>query len=103
MKSFASLFMTLVLTAGMLTGCGCTNRNADMTTPTTLLPTTEATTMPTTQATETGTAPTTEGTRGTEETINHGNGPLVDESTENTQDTTESAPQNRARQNTQIR
>ena len=79
MKSFATLFTSLVLTAAMLTGCGCTNRNVDKTTPTTLIPTTEMTTAPTTQATET--IHPTETFGSTDETINHGNGPLVEEST----------------------
>lgn len=98
MKPFASLFMSLVLTAAMLTGCGCTNQNADMTTATTLLPTNEATTMPSTAATEMTTAPTTDGMQGTNETINHGNGPLVEDGTGTTEDTTESTAQSRARQ-----
>ena len=81
MKSFASLFMSLVISAAMLTGCGCTNRNGAATTPTTLMPTTEETTMPTSRPTE-FTEPT--GTLGTDETVNHGNGPLVEESTAST-------------------
>ena len=72
MKAFASLFMSLVISAAMLTGCGCTNRNGAVTTPTTLLPTIEETTGPT----QVTTAPTQ-----TDETVNHGNGPLVEEST----------------------
>ena len=32
MKAFASLFMSLVISAAMLTGCGCTNRNGAVTT-----------------------------------------------------------------------
>ena len=98
MKLFASLFMSLVLTTAMLTGCGCTNRNAGVTTPSTMLPTTEMTTTPTTAATETTTAPTTNPTPGTDETINHGNGPLVDESTGAAESTTETTTQNRSRQ-----
>ena len=31
MKAFASLFMSLVISAAMLTGCGCTNRNGAVT------------------------------------------------------------------------
>ena len=98
MKPFASLFMSLVLTTAMLTGCGCTNRNAGVTTPTTMLPPTEMTTTPTTAATETTTAPTTNPTQGTDETINHGNGPLVDESTGAAESTSETTAQNRSRQ-----
>lgn len=96
MKPFASLLMSLVLTTAMLTGCGCTNRNAGATTPTTMQPTTEMTTTPTTAATEATTAPTTN--QGTDETINHGNGPLVDESTGAAESTTETTAQNRSRQ-----
>ena len=91
MKSFASLFMSFVLTAAMLTGCGCTNRNAGMTTPTTMLPTTEMTTAPT----QASTAPS--ATSETDETINHGNGPLVEESTGASESTTESTAQGRSR------
>ena len=106
MKSFATLFTSLVLTAAMLTGCGCTNRNVDKTTPTTLIPTTlipttEMTTAPTTQAAET-THPT-ETFGSTDETINHGNGPLVEDGTNTTEDTTEPTAQNRARQGMPIR
>ena len=76
MKAFASLFMSLVISAAMLTGCGCTNRNGAVTTPTTLLPTIEETTVATSRPTQMTTAPTQ-----TDETVNHGNGPLVEEST----------------------
>ena len=82
MKTFASLFTSLVLTAAMLTGCGCTNRNGGMTAPSTMLPTTEETTMTTSRPTEMTTEPT--GVTGTDETVNHGNGPLVEESTAST-------------------
>lgn len=95
MKSFASLMMSLVLTAAMLTGCGCTNRNAGMTPPTTLLPTTEETTMPTAAPTQT-TAPADTGE--TDETVNHGNGPLVEESTAVPSGTAAETPGNSARQ-----
>ena len=98
MKSFASLFMSFVLTAAMLTGCGCTNRNAGMTTPTTMLPTTEMTTVPTTVPTQPSTEPSgTNGTNGTDETVNHGNGPLVEETTGPSESTTESTGQSRSR------
>ena len=95
MKSFASLFMSFVLTAAMLTGCGCTNRNAGMTTPTTMLPTTEMTTAPTSAPTHAATEPSM--TNETDETINHGNGPLVEDTTGTTENTTEPTAQNRAR------
>ena len=97
MKSFASLFMSLVLTAAMLTGCGCTNRNMDTATATTLLPTNETTVTPSTQPTQMTTVPTTGGTQGTDETINHGNGPLVEESTGASESTAETSGQSRSR------
>ena len=93
MKTLASLFASFVLTAAMLTGCGCTNRNAGMTTPTTMLPTTEMTTAPTTMPTESVPS----GTGTTDETINHGNGPLVDESTVPSESASEPASQSRSR------
>ena len=82
MKTLASLFASFVLTAAMLTGCGCTNRNTGMTTPTTMPP--QASTEPS-------------GTNGTDETINHGNGPLVEESTGASESTAESTAQSRSR------
>ena len=59
MKTLVTLAVTLVLTASLLMGCGCTNRNNDNTSAPTVLPTNEelwdsteattrATTMPTT-------------------------------------------------------
>ena len=95
MKTLASLFASFVLTAAMLTGCGCTNRNTGMTTPTTMLPTTEMTTVPPTMPTQASTEPS--GTNGTDETINHGNGPLVEESTGASESTAESTAQSRSR------
>ena len=95
MKTLASLFASFVLTTAMLTGCGCTNRNAGMTTPTTMLPTTEMTTVPTTVPTEGSTE--SSSTNGTDETLNHGNGPLVDESTGPSESTGETTNQNRSR------
>ena len=95
MKTLASLFASFVLTAAMLTGCGCTNRNGGMTTPSTMLPTTEMTTAPSTAPTQASTEPS--GTNGTDETINHGNGPLVEESTGASESTTESTAQGRSR------
>ena len=69
MKTLATIALTLVLTASLLVGCGCTNRNDNTPAPT-VLPTneelwesTEATTRATTEST---TAPmTTESTMGT--------------------------------------
>ena len=95
MKSFASLFTSFVLTAAMLTGCGCTNQNSGMTTPTTMLPTTEMTTAPSTAPTQASSEP--NAAQGTDETINHGNGPLVEESTGASESTTETTAQSRSR------
>ena len=69
MKTFLTLALTLVLTAALLVGCGCTNQNVDNTSAPTVLPTneeiwnsTESTTRATTEST---TVPmTTEGTAG---------------------------------------
>ena len=76
MKTFVSLAMTLVLTASLLIGCGCTNRNMEDTSAPTVLPTneeiwdtTEATTRNTTETTTmTETTSTTNGTDTTDET-----------------------------------
>ena len=63
MKKLLILVLTLVLTAALFTGCGCTNQNRpEMTTPTG-----QPTTMPTMPATMPSTAPTTEATRPTTE------------------------------------
>ena len=58
MKTLLMLTLTLVLTASLLMGCGCTNQKMDSTTAPTVLPTneeiwnsTEATTRNTTEAT----------------------------------------------------
>ena len=58
MKTFVSLALTLVLTASLLVGCGCTNQNMDNTSAPTVLPTneelwntTESTTRNTTETT----------------------------------------------------
>ena len=59
MKTLLTIAMALVLTAALLTGCGCTNRNMETTPEPTVLPTneeiwnsTETTAHPTTRATE---------------------------------------------------
>lgn len=77
MKKYSILALTLVLTAALFTGCGCTNRNVMPTT----VPTTHATTAPTQATTEMTTAPTHETTHNTEATIDRGNGPLEDHAT----------------------
>ena len=73
MKTFASLALTLVLTAACLVGCGCTNRNMDDTSAPTVLPTNEEIW----NSTETTTHQTTETTAATETT-----GAVTEESTE---------------------
>ena len=78
MKTFVSLALTLVLTASMLVGCGCTNQNMDTTPAPTVLPTneeiwnsTEATTSHTTAPTTmTESTNATSGTDSTDETRN---------------------------------
>ena len=87
MKKYCILALTLVLTAALFTGCGCTNRNAGgATSAPTLMPTTE-TTVPTTAA---ATVPTTDSTvPSTHETIDNGNGPV-----ENTPNGTDGATGN---------
>ena len=59
MKTLTAIVLTVVLTASLLTGCGCTNRNMDNKTEPTVLPTNEeiwntttATTIPSTAVTE---------------------------------------------------
>lgn len=63
MKTFVTLALTLVLTASLLVGCGCTNQNGSSTSAPTVLPTNEElwnTTESTTRATtESTTVPTT--------------------------------------------
>jgi uncharacterized protein YcfL len=69
MKSILTLALTLVLTASLLVGCGCTNRNIDKMTQPTVLPTNEEiwntteTTRPTTAMTTEPTVETTHETR----------------------------------------
>ena len=41
MKTLLALALTVVLTASLLTGCGCTNKNIDKTPEPTVLPTNE--------------------------------------------------------------
>ena len=41
MKTLATIALTLVLTASLLVGCGCTNQNKDNTSAPTILPTNE--------------------------------------------------------------
>lgn len=75
MKKLTVLAFALVLTVGVLTGCGCRNYAMPTTVPTTI-PTTAPTTQPTTAPT---TAPTTlPTTAATEPSIDYGNGPLTE-------------------------
>lgn len=79
MKTILSSLLVLVLTASVLTGCGC--RNSKPATQPTTMPTT-ATTLPTTAATEDIPLMPTVGTESaatdaaTDGTIQDGNGPL---------------------------
>ena len=61
MKTLLAIVMTVVLTAALLTGCGCTNRNMETTPEPTVLPTNEEI-WNTTEATRTPTYSTTEPT-----------------------------------------
>ena len=85
MKRFAILLMTLVLTAAVLTGCGC-RKSMPMDTK----PTTEATSKPTTMPTTEATTRPTETTTPTGETFDNGNGPLPSDDTGATEDASRS-------------
>lgn len=89
MKKYAYLALCLVLTAAMMVGCGCTNRESENTSAPTVLPTNEEvwdTTEPTTRATtepssEPSTAPSvspSDAATVPSETADRGNGPLED-------------------------
>lgn len=94
MKKYSILAVSLVLTAALFAGCGCTNQDPARNT----VPTTMPTTMPTTATTEATTAATTEHTApSTDATIDHGNGPLEET---NTTGATESTAAGRSRQST---
>lgn len=84
MKKLWTLALTLVLTAALFTGCGCTNtKQDDASTPTSV-----PTSMPTMPSTEAPTAPTTQATYPTiAETTPTGNGALEDETTTSTETT----------------
>jgi len=69
MKKYTILFLALVLTAALFTGCGCRNSQPMNTTAPTTMPTTAPTTAPTTM-------PATMPTTATDATIEDGNGPL---------------------------
>lgn len=76
MKIIATMAITIVLTAALLVGCGCTNQNKDNTSAPTVLPTNEEIW----DSTENTTRSTTQSTMDTRpsETIDTGNGPLED-------------------------
>ncbi len=85
MKKYAILALCLVLTTALLVGCGCTNQNMDNanTSAPTVLPTNEEVWDNTNAATS---QPTTSATTATDSivpsgTIDHGNGPLEDSTT----------------------
>lgn len=100
MKKYAFLALTLVLTAALLVGCGCTNRNVGNTSAPTVLPTNEevwdTTETPTRATTEAATTPSTMDIipGDTHETIDRGNGPLEDGTA-----TTEATVEGRTRNN----
>lgn len=101
MKRYASFALVFVLTAMLLVGCGCTNRGMNNTEAPTVLPTNEEVwdnTEATTQATTENTVPSTMDLipGETNETIDRGNGPLEDDTT-NATGTTENTVEGRAR------
>ena len=89
MKTLLSIIMTVVLTAALLTGCGCTNRNIEKTPEPTVLPTNEEIW----NTTETIRVPTTAATDPTEYTTVETRDPTTT-STENPTNTIETAPTN---------
>lgn len=94
MKKYSILAITLVLTAALFAGCGCTNQDPARNTVPTTMPTTAAT-----ETTHATTAPTTEHTTpSTDATIDHGNGPLEETNTTNGTGSTENTVEGRARQ-----
>lgn len=83
MKKYACFALALVLTAALLVGCGCTNRNMDNTSAPTVLPTNEEVRPSTQETTRATTEATTMPTTATEPsgTIDRGNGALEDTTT----------------------
>ena len=90
MKKYTLLFLVLVLTAAVFTGCGCRNSQPMNTTVPTTMPTTAPTTVPTTVPTEA----TVQTTPTVEETIEDGNGPLPTNATAGPDGDTSSATEN---------
>lgn len=93
MKKISLLALSLVLTAALLTGCGCTNQRMDNNTSApTVLPTNEenwstGTSQPSTQSTSASQSTDTTqdgGLIGGGETTDNGNGPLEDSTTGST-------------------
>lgn len=79
MKKYSIFVLVFVLTAAMLVGCGCTNRDMGQTSVPTVLPTNEEVHPTTRETTHATTAPTTNATSlptDATETIDRGNGPL---------------------------
>lgn len=94
MKKYTLLALALVLTASLLVGCGCTNRNPGNTSAPTVLPTNDEIWNTTVATTAPATLPTmTQSTEQTTPTIDRGNGPLEDSTI-----TTESTGEARSRQ-----
>ena len=97
MKKIGFLTLTLVLTAVLFTGCGCTNQKMDNTSAPTVLPTNEEnwTTQSTAPSATGGTTATTHSTlpgetgsaQETRPTADNGNGPLETNATEPTEQT----------------
>ena len=95
MKKYSMLTMTLVLTAALFTGCGCRNGRVEPTTTMpTVLPTVTETTVPVTEAPHEATTLPPEKDTTTHETIDHGNGPIENGTTNATENTNERARTN---------
>ena len=99
MKRYSMFILIFVLTAALMTGCGCTGPSMDDTKAPTVLPTNEEvapttreTTAPTTQATTQPAVIPTEETLLPTETADNGNGLLEDQMTGTVEQT---APENR--------
>ena len=95
MKKYGIFTLVLVLTAALMAGCGCTNQNMTPSSAPTVLPTNEenwasAQTTTPSSAPTTASTPSESGAAGTSEaTIDHGNGPLEDNTTTATENTVE--------------
>lgn len=96
MKKISLLALTLVLTAALFAGCGCTNQRMDNTSAPTVLPTNEenwATGASQSTTESTAASRPTDATQGTgmigggDATTDNGNGPLSDSTTGSTDST----------------